>query len=500
MVRHPFRSCAFILTLAPAIAGCDGDGTSATLRQTTVVVGVQDVTAIYPDNTNADFLFFSALAARDGDGELKPRLARSWEDSPDGRVRTWHLRTDVRWHDGQPLTAHDVAFTFELLSDPQVSEYSFLDVGAVDDSTVRITAHRHSYSEDIVIFPRHLLEGLDRSRFRAWDFWTRPVGSGPFRFVRYEPESFIEFEANPEYYRGHPRIDRVIIKFIGTAGVTEALAGNVDIVYPAEPANWPALERSGEFRIVHQIFGAGGWLLYLDHTHPVLRDPQVRRAIVHSIDRRGIMGTIGLAPDLPLTDVLYSRRQALRHQLPPPLEFDPDLARLLLDEAGWVDSDGDGVRERGGHRAAFSLIARPPGKREVMIQGYLRQVGLEVDIESLDIPVIWERVYASEFDAAMHVLQPNQPWHARFFGDTAITGYANPRVAAVLRRATRTSNLDTLDALYLSIRDEFEQDLPFVYLQPFTWSSFVHRRVNGLESTGTEDLMEQMGSLWLEDP
>jgi ABC-type transport system substrate-binding protein len=135
-----------------------------------------------------------------------------------------------------------------------------------------------------------------------------------------------------------------------------------------------------------------------------------------------------------------------------------------------------------------------------MIQEYLRQVGIEVEIESLDIPVIWERVDASDFDAAMHILQPNQPWHARFFGDTEITGYANPRVAAALDRATRISNLDTLDALYLSIRDEFERDLPFVFLQPFTWASFVHRRLQGLQSGRAGDLMEQMGDLWIEDP
>ncbi len=465
-----------------------------------MVVGVSDVTAIYPDNTNADFLFFSALAARGPEGELEPRLARSWEDSPDGRVRTWHLRTDVRWHDGEPLTAHDIEFTFELLSDPQVSEYQFLGVSALDDSTVRISAQRHDYSDDIVIFPRHLLEDLDRARFRAWDFWTRPVGSGPFRFVRYEPESFIEFDANPDYYRGRPRIDRVIVKFIGQAGVSEALSGNLDIVYPAEPANWPVLERGGGFRIVHQVFSAGGWVVYLDHDHPVLQDPLVRRAIVHAIDRRGIMGAIGLPPELPLTDALNTPRQAHRRQTPPPLEFDPDRARALLDEANWIDSDGDGIREREGQRASFSLIARPPGKREVMIQEYLRQVGIEVEIESLDIPVIWERVDASDFDAAMHILQPNQPWHARFFGDTEITGYANPRVAAALDRATRISNLDTLDALYLSIRDEFERDLPFVFLQPFTWASFVHRRLQGLQSGRAGDLMEQMGDLWIEDP
>ncbi len=487
------------LTLTLAVVGCEGGGNPAGSRGNTVVVGVQDVTGIYPDDTNADFLFFSALAARDPDGELEPRLARTWEDSPDGRVRTWHLRTDVRWHDGKLLTAHDVEFTFELLSDPRVSEYRFLDVAALDDSTVRISAQRHSYSDDVVIYPQHLLKDLDRSRFRAWDFWTRPVGSGPFSFVRYEPESFIEFEANPDYYRGRPRIDRVIVKFIAQAGVSEALSGNVDIVYPAEPANWPVLERSGEFQRVYQV-GSGGWVLYLDHDHPVLRDPQVRRAIVHAIDRRGIMGAIGLDPDLPLTDVLYTMRQALRHQVPPPLTFDPDRARGLLDEARWIDTDGDGIRERDSQRASFSLIARPPGRREVMIQEYLRQVGIEVEIESLDIPVIWERVYASDFDAATHVLQPNQPWHARFFGDPEITGYANRKVAAALERATRTSNLDTLDALYVGIRDEFARDLPFVFLQPFTWASFVHRRVRGLRSQRTGDPMEQMGDLWIEDP
>lgn len=165
----------------------------------------------------AQSLMFSTLVDRDETGELRGRLARSWEHSPDYRSWTIHLRKDVRWHDGVAFTAHDVEFTLDLFRHPEVLWESpdAYSVRVLDDSTFTITDERgcgiNPLDEGTVYYPKHLLEELDPAEFAAWDFWTHPVGTGPFRYVRHVPKTMMELEANPDYYGGRPRIDRLTL-------------------------------------------------------------------------------------------------------------------------------------------------------------------------------------------------------------------------------------------------------------------------------------------------
>jgi peptide/nickel transport system substrate-binding protein len=478
--------------------GCDSGGVDpASSRPNTVIIGVKDKEALLPDSTCADFLVFSSLTVSSfgSDTESEPRLARCWDTSADGRVRTWYLRDDVRWQDGVPLTAHDVKFTFDLLSNPDVYWFRFEDVTAVDDYTVRVSATDHDYASDIVIYPKHLLDHLDPEDFWQWDFWTHPVGSGPYRFVRYAPERFLELEANPEYFAGKPRIERLLIKFIGGAGVSEALAGNVDILYFLEPNLMPALKQDGRFGIYHLVL-PGPLGLYLNHKHPLFSDPRVRRAIALAIDRPGILEAIGLSRDLPLTDVLTTPRQFLRGRLPPPLPYDPEAARQLLEQAGWIDQDGDGVREKEGMPARFSLYPRGEG-RGIMIQNYLERIGLAVEIgpspsDSRD------RLESGDFDALVAVVQNWDPWFTRFCGEDSVVGYRNPRVAKALSQALTTSDPDTVDAIYVEIQEEIARDIPLILLQPFTVTHAIHRRIKGLNPILRRDPLELMDELWIE--
>ena len=115
-----FQAVFLSLAMALSMVSCRNGKDPAASRGNLVVVGVEDETALLPDATNADFLFFSRLVAGNARGELEPFLASRWEDTLDGRTRTWHLRSDAYWHDGRRVTAHDVKFTFDLLSHPDV--------------------------------------------------------------------------------------------------------------------------------------------------------------------------------------------------------------------------------------------------------------------------------------------------------------------------------------------------------------------------------------------
>jgi peptide/nickel transport system substrate-binding protein len=194
--------------------------------------------------------------------------------------------------------------------------------------------------------------------------------------------------------------------------------------------------------------------------------------------------------------MLFSIRQFDQGQLPAPLPYDPEVARQLLEEAGWVDEDGDGLREKGGVQAHFSLDSRGAGKREILIQHYLRQIGLAVEIESSE--GARARMDAGEFDAGVHIVQPGPESFAKYFGANSIVGYRNPRVAKVLAQAIETSDQKTLDELYVSIWDELTRDVPLVMLHPFTRTHAVHRRIRGLNPIMLKDPLEQMKDLWIE--
>ena len=154
----------------------------------------------------AKYLVFLSLMTVDQHGSLQGRLARSWEHSPDYREWTFHLRTDVRWHDGIPVTAHDIAFTIDLMRSSSDTDYNAFELVTVqDDSTVTIRPRTSRiFRSDMVFYPKHLLEGLDPARLVEWEFWKQPVGNGPYRFVRLEPETMMEFEANPDFFLGGP--------------------------------------------------------------------------------------------------------------------------------------------------------------------------------------------------------------------------------------------------------------------------------------------------------
>ena len=476
-------------------------------RGSTVIAAVPDVDFLKPDVSDADHLVFLALASLNAKGELEGLLAESWEHSPDYREWTYHLRTDVLWQDGVPVTAHDLKFTIDLLAHPDVLEYPHLSAIVLNDSTLKIESSQvHGYQDDIVYYPKHLLEHLDPKDFWDWEFWKRPVGNGPYRFVRYLPHTMIEFEANPDYYREKPSIERVVLKFVGASGLNELLSGNVDVVSYANPAHIPQLEADPRFRVY--ITGpdhAGGLAIYWQHNNPLFRDPRVRRALTLAINRRELLQVLNLPENLPFSDGPITDRQYHRRQLPEPIEYNPAQARELFDAAGWHDQDGDGVRERGGQEFRFTAIAFTTGsaimtlgKSAVYIQAQLRKVGVHMDIQMLDKAVVWERLGTGEFDAAFMVVQSSPQWYQKYFGVDSPIGYNNLEVIKLIDQAVATADPNEEDRIYRELTRIFQVEQPITYL-PLSWTYFVHRRIQGLSTPFRADPLKIMEDLWLED-
>ena len=259
--RRFMQMCAGSLGLAAV--GCGRREDRAYSRGSTIIIAsdTMEVARNPREGTPAKFLLFLPLVTVNPRGELEGRLARRWAHSPDSRKWTYYLRPGVRWHDGVPVTAHDIKFSLELLSHPDVLENAPVEsITVLDDLTLTIRDQPPNAQVWEVYFPKHLLEHLDPKKFYNWELWTRPVGNGPYRLVRHLPGTMTELEANPDYYRGKLKIERVVFKYAAGAGLSELLSGNVDALMNANPALIPKLVPDPRFQVFHSynraIYGA----------------------------------------------------------------------------------------------------------------------------------------------------------------------------------------------------------------------------------------------------
>lgn len=172
-----------------------------------------------------------------------------------------------------------------------------------------------------------------------------------------------------------------------------------------------------------------------------------------------------MSEDLPIVDVVYTERQYWQGELPDALPYDRELASELLDQAGWRDLDGDGVRERDGREFRFSLIVASDWQAAaVYVEAQLRQVGIRMDITTLEEGVARERMRAGEFDAAQVSLWSSIDNLVHFFGEDSPIGYRNGRVIQLLDAAQNTQNPDEMDEIFRGLMPIFREDLPFTFL------------------------------------
>ena len=494
------RFFAIVWGLTLICTACSPAEDPALTRGSTLVLAVPDVEAVKPDNWDLDFLTFLPLAKRNEYGELVGHLARSWDHSPDHREYTYHLRTGLRWDDGVPVTAHDVKFTVDLLTHPDVALYEGIHATVIDDSTVLIRAPNPEYINDISFFPRHLVEGMDPKRFWQWEFWTHPVGNGPYRFVRYVPQSGMEFEANPSYYGPKPEVERLLLKFVGAAGLTELLAGNVDIT-PAELTQIPRIAGDPRFRLyVHGYNGSRG--IYWRTDHPLFSDPRVRHALTLAVDRRELLRLLSLPEELPVTDGVFTWRQFQRKEWPEPLPYDPEQATHLFEAAGWADRDGDGVREKDGRPFRFTATVRQgSGMPElaVYVQEFLRQVGIKMEVEVIEPALTWDRLSSGSFEALFMVVQGGTFAQLRDFGRDNRIGYYNAAVFEIVDSLQTEADPDEQDRLYRRLTELYRSDMQVTRLIPWSREWFVHRRVRGMSTPFRVEPDTYMETLWIEE-
>lgn len=462
-------------------------------------------------------LVFLPLVSLTDQGDLYGRLAESWEHSRDYATWTIRLRPHVRWHDGRPVTADDIKFTIDLWQHPDVLHIppGSCSVRVLDERTCTVTFHRRIPIRNPVgylnvYYPKHLLEKLDPKKIHAWEFWTWPIGNGPYRYVRHVPKTMTELEANPDYYGGKPRIERVVLKFgqfssMREQRLVELLSGNVDAIAMLTPSDALPVAGDARFRVYHAIAPFHLKAILWNQRHLLFREPQIRLALTLAIDRRELQRLLNLPASAPVFDVIYADTQLLHGELPPPLPHDPERAKQLLDAAGWRSDGGDGLRRRNGTPFRFTALATlVEGLLEsaVFVQDQLRRVGIRMDIETLDVLAGRAQVRHRSFEAAVIRIQNTfGPFGlVELFGRDSALGYANPKVRALLDEAQFTVDEARFDQIFRELWPIFQAELPATFLYPSVWTTVANRRVHGLSSSRAHANPGLcMFDLWLED-
>ena len=346
-----------------------------------------------------------------------PDLATSWTQNPDGTVWTFTIRQGVKWHDGVPLTARDVSFTYNYILKNNLTFYmSYLadvtKVEAPDDSTLVITSRRPNpmmLALYIPILPEHLWSSIDGQKVTSMEN-VPTVGSGPFKVGVVEKGNYVEMTANDDYFGGPPNIKRVLFKIYATEDslVQDYKVGALDVAVFQLPTSLRAVAGVQGSKTVavptigFYMLGFNCWTSAESKGNPLLRDVRIRQAIAWAIDKTRICQASMSGQVQEGTSVL-SPAMGDWHWQPPADQFityDPSKAEQILDAAGYTDRDGDGVREdASGKQLEFKLNAMSDYPSAVsaakLIDHYLKDVGISTRLEIMSEGAFSDAIYGN---------------------------------------------------------------------------------------------------------
>jgi len=444
--RTRLRRSRRLLTLTGALflagtAACGGDGNDAgstgDVGGTLVVVMPAEPGTLFPPQVAGTqggaviSALFDKLAdigpalETYGDAGFQPRLARSWQWAADSLSIAFTLDSAARWHDGAPLRAADVAYTFRVYTNDSVgadakSLLSNIDsVTAKDARTAvfwfkrRTPQQFYDATYPMYILPAHLLDTIPMERVGRSAIARAPVGTGRFRFVRWDAGQRIEIVADTANAAGRAKLDRIIWSIAPDFGAAtvKLFSGEADLLEQVRTENLPQLAQNPSLRLVVNPALSYNYLGFNQRNpadtakpHPIFSDSLVRRALSMAVDRerlvRNVLDSLGAVALAPAPRALIADTAAIR-----PLPYDPAAARALLDSAGWRDSDNDGVRDRNGVALAFDISvpnSSPTRQRfAVLLQEQFKAVGVKASPVLLDVNAFFERGARLDFDASI---------------------------------------------------------------------------------------------------
>ncbi|OPY70486.1 MAG: Oligopeptide-binding protein AppA precursor [Syntrophorhabdaceae bacterium PtaU1.Bin034] len=446
---------------------------------------------------------FNGLVKYDKNLNIVGDLAESWDFSTDKLAITFHLRKNVRWHDGQPFTARDVLFTYQATVDPKTPTAYAGDFQQVkraeiiDDYTFRVTYDKPFApalpSWGSAILPSHLLKGKDITKSALA---RHPIGTGPYKFKEWIPGDRIVLTANDDYFEGRPYISRRVFRVIPDSATTflELKNFNIDMA-GLSPLQYMRQTDYEKFRRNYNKYKYLSFTyVYLGYNlrHPFFKDKRVRQALTYAIDKQEIIDGIVMGLAVPAEGPYKPDMWAYNADVKK-YPFDPKKAAALLQEAGFVKGK-DGRLYRNGTPFEFTIITNQGNDVRIraaeLIQRRLGELGITVKIRVLEwAAFVTQFIDKRNFDATIlgwtMVPDPDpfDVWHSSKQGPKELNfiGYENKEVDELILKARHTYDQEERKRCYWRIQEILAEEQPYTFLFIPYATVAIHKRFKGID-------------------
>lgn len=498
MKKRMGKAAALLMAVTMAcgmLAGCGSNGSEKALEtakaQTeagaaesgearegggTIVYGSNDYTRINPamdEHGEINVLIFDGLTDHDGNNEVVPRLAKSWDYDEENSTYTFHLEEGVKWHDGEPFTAEDVKFTIEAIMDPaneseNAPNYEDVEsITVIDDHTIefKLSAPNVAFLDYMTmpILPKHLLEG---ENMQESDFFRAPVGTGPFKLAKWDEGQQIVLEKNEDYFAGPAKIDSIIFKIVSddNAKALQLKSGELNLAQ-VTPKDAVTFEGDDTYNVYTMSTSDYRGILYNFRNEYWQENADLIPAINYCIDRQAIIDAVLLGHGQiaygPLQKNKYNCEDVEKY------DFNLDKAAEAFTAAG-CEKDDEGYWTRDGKRIGFTIDATPSDQVRIdmaqIAAQQLKEAGLDVRAEVPAEGIDWGGQecciigWGSPFDADDHTY--------KVFGTDKganYNGYSNEKVDAYLKAARETTDENERMTQYALFQKELAKTPAFTF-------------------------------------
>jgi peptide/nickel transport system substrate-binding protein len=443
-----------------------------------------------------------------GDKTFKPELAKSWTWAPDSMSIAFSLDPAAKWHDGQPVRANDVKYSFGVFVDPKVASPNATGLANVDSISIRdsltpvVWFKKHTPTQfyniayQLIVMPEHIYGKVPAQELRTSEVTRTPVGSGRFRFVRWDAGQRIELITDTANFRGRAKLDRVVALATSDpgAGAAQILSGQADVMmaFPLDQA--PTLD-SNKFakpvvipQILYAFFGMRSFARKSNTApHPIFGDLRVRRALSMAVDRPAMLANVfhgtGRLSHGPFSMVLPFADSSTKT-----IAYDTSAAKALLDSVGWR-AGPNGIRMKNGIPLSFGVMypatSAPRRQYALLMQGFFQKLGAQMEIDAIDPNAFLERRNTGDFDALLDAFGPDpdaggaiQNWGTGGIGPDGqnTLKYSNKKVDALLDSAAASSDPAKVKAIMLRAHQQIIGDAPAIWLYDYATITAIARR------------------------
>lgn len=473
---------------------------------------------------------FAPLVGLDKEGKPIPILAKKWDISEDQLTYTFHLKDDLKFSDGSPLTADDVAFTLTLLHDPTYSgatdisqtaikggqaykegkATSIEGIQVIDPKTITITTEKVNAQTLSLIGGEVISKAYYGKEYKQGnleylkELYGKPMGAGAYKLDKYIPGQEVRFVANENYFEGKPKIEHFIYKITkGDTKLQQFQAGEVD--YDGFTTNAETIEQLKElgFANVNVYTGSSYGYIKMNYKKSYFKDKRVRQAFIYGLERQKVIDTYfqGYASlvNVPITPVSWAYTEEGINKY----EYNLEKAKKLLDEAGWK-AGSDGIREKDGQKLKVSYFASSASKiNDVMIpvmkEDY-KKIGVDFNPEYMDFNTMISKVIKGDYDLAM-VSTPmidDPSGTIEEFVSTSkrnYDGYHNPKVDELAKQALETLDIEKRKEIYKKLYQELSEDPPVIFLNNSKVVSAHNARIQGLQEDNYNGILLSLPKL-----